>query len=71
MQNLVTWFLDDVVTWLVVGIVASRITEGIKDSKVGQVIWSVVLGGASYYFVKNPQKVLEFMGNIIGKVFGG
>ncbi|MEY8462197.1 TcpD family membrane protein [Streptococcus merionis] len=71
MQGLVTQVINDFIVWIIIGLATWRVADGVKDSKVGQVVWTVVIGGSAYYFVKNPEQVLNFIGNLVSKIFGG
>ena len=48
-----------------------KVVESVRDSKIGSAVISAVLGGLAYYFLKNPTQVLEWIGNIWGRMFGG
>lgn len=69
MQNLVTSIINDFFIWLIIGFAAWRVLENAKDSKIGGVITSIFIGGAAYYFAKNPETVLRFAGELVAKIF--
>lgn len=70
MSTLFNWLVDNWLVWIIALFAGWKAVEGILDQKIGKTLWSVGLGGVAYYFVKNPEKVLKFIGDIVGKVFG-
>ncbi|WP_303977502.1 TcpD family membrane protein [Streptococcus danieliae] len=71
MQSVVEYIIDNFLVWIVVGFAGWKVVESVRDSKIGSAIISAVLGGLAYYFLKNPTQVLEWIGNIWGRMFGG
>lgn len=70
LENLWNWAVDNMLVWFIIGLVVWRAADGLKDGKTGQVVWSIILGAFAWYFVENPQTVLNKAGEIIGKIFG-
>ena len=64
MQSVVEYIIDNFLVWW-------KVVESVRDSKIGSAVISAVLGGLAYYFLKNPTQVLEWIGNIWGRMFGG
>lgn len=71
MKVLFEWFVSDILIWLIAGFAGWKFIDGIRESKIGQSVWALIIGGAAYYFVKNPVTVLNWIGNIFSKMFGG
>lgn len=71
MQNIFLWLVDNVFVWLLILYIAVKVIEHIREQRIGQVVMFGVLGGVGYYFLKNPETVLQFVSNIIAKFFGG
>ncbi|CAM3432190.1 TcpD family membrane protein [Streptococcus pluranimalium] len=70
MQNLFSWLVDNWFVWIIALFAGWRAVKGITDQKIGHTLLSIGLGGLAYYFVKNPEKVLKFVGDIVGRIFG-
>ena len=51
--------------------VAYWIMKGFGKSKIVSIITGVVVGGFGWYFLEHYETVLNGVGNVIGKLFGG
>lgn len=71
MENLFKWIVDQFIVWIIALVTTIVFIKSISDSKTGQALWSVVIGGATVYFVQNPITVLEWFGKGFSKMFGG
>lgn len=71
MQAVYEYVRDNFLIWIIIGL-ASYV--GIKEAnkqKWGAVIGIVLIASFCYYFVKNPQTVLDFVSKIFQVLFGG
>lgn len=71
MGNLFRKLFEDYGVWIIAAYALSQIISGIKDQKIGKAIWGLCVAGFAYYFGTNPQKVLAFVGELFGQLFGG
>lgn len=70
LQSIVQWVLDQG-KYAVIGVIVYSCVKHFAKSKTAGIISSVIIGALSYYFLGNPEKVLNAIGNVLGKVFGG
>ncbi|MBY5034177.1 hypothetical protein K6V78_03670 [Streptococcus gallolyticus] len=70
MQNIWNWFVSDIGVWCIVGFASWKAIESVREQKIGKAIGAIAIGAFAYYFVKNPETVLNWGSSIIGKFFG-
>lgn len=71
LQTLFSWFVDNIFAWVIAGLASWGFVHGLKNQKIGEMVASIVIGGAAYYFATHPVEVLQKIGEIFGKIFGG
>lgn len=57
--------------YVVIGIIVFNVAKHFSKSKVAGIVTALVLGGLAWYFLGNPDKVLDAIGDVLSKVFGG
>lgn len=70
LKSLFDWFVQAVLVWVIAGFAGWKFIEGIREQKIGKAVFSLLIGGAAYYFVTNPESVLRQVGSVIAKIFG-
>ena len=70
LQSVFGWFVEAILVWVIAGFAGWKFIDGIREQKIGKAVFSLLIGGAAYYFVKNPEQVLRQVGTIIAKFFG-
>lgn len=72
MQSIFLWFVENVFVWLLIFYVAVKFVKAVNEQKTGEAVVIFLLGGAAYYFLKNPESTLQFVSDkIISRFFGG
>lgn len=51
--------------------VVFNVIKHFSKSKIAGVASGLAIGALAWFFLGNPEKVLDAIGNIISKVFGG
>ena len=69
LQNLFEWFVNNIGTWIVAVFAGWKFIEAVRDQRIGRAIMAIAIGGASFYFLKNPTTVLNSVSNIISNIF--
>lgn len=70
LKGLLTFILQQG-KYVVIGIIVFNVAKHFSKSKVAGIVAALILGGLAWFFLGNPEKVLDAIGNIISKVFGG
>ncbi|HEM5172539.1 TPA: hypothetical protein U1307_002184, partial [Streptococcus suis] len=55
--------------WIIAGFASWKAINAVKEQKIGNAVMAILLGGAAYYFVKNPTTVFDWVANIFGRAF--
>ncbi|HEM2794812.1 TPA: hypothetical protein U1W74_000485 [Streptococcus suis] len=69
MKALFDWFVTDVAVWIIAGFASWKAINAVKEQKIGNAVITILLGGAAYYFVKNPTTVFDWVANVVGRAF--
>ncbi|WP_195958033.1 TcpD family membrane protein [Enterococcus gallinarum] len=70
LKGLLDWILQQG-KYAVIGFVVFNVIKHFSKSKIAGVVSGLAIGALAYFFLGNPAKVLDAIGNIISKVFGG
>lgn len=71
MKEFFNYLVNDFIVWGIIGLVAWRVTKTINKGETGQTVLTIALGVFAYYFSKNPETVLNWGADIVGRIFGG
>lgn len=69
LQSLFEWFVNNIGVWIVAGFASWKFIEAVRDQRIGRAIMSIAIGGASFYFLKNPTTILNSVADIFSKIF--
>lgn len=67
--NLWSWFVTNVLEWIVIFACVFGTFHFFKRQEIGKVVGLILLGAFLWFFIKNPQTVLDALGNAAGQVF--
>lgn len=70
LQGVWNWAVDNVLVWIIFAFAGWPLIDAIKNQKVGQGVFALVIGAAGYYFVKQPEQVMNAISNMWSTVFG-
>ncbi|EHM3054584.1 MULTISPECIES: TcpD family membrane protein [Enterococcus] len=70
LKGLLTFILQQG-KYVVIGIIVFNVAKHFSKSKVAGIVAALILGGLAWFFLGNPEKVLDAIGNVLSKAFGG
>ncbi|MCU1871634.1 TcpD family membrane protein [Enterococcus faecium] len=70
LKGLLTFILQQG-KYIVIGFVVFNVIKHFSKSKIAGVASGLAIGALAWFFLGNPEKVLDAIGNVLGKVFGG
>ena len=68
LQSLFEWFVNNIGVWIVAVFAGWKFIEAVRDQRIGRALMALGIGGATFYFLKNPTNVLNTISNIIGNI---